>query len=202
MIGETYGAVLAGGRSRRLGGKSKPLLRWGGGVLLSHALGVVRAVLPRVLVISSDPSLDGYGERVPDRWVGAGPLGGIHAALSAGAGQYCFVLACDMPLVPPELVALLVRQAQPPYVAVVPRVGPHWEPLCAVYSTCLAARAAALVSRGIRKVTALFDGLPVRAVEEPTLCQFGAPERLFLNINTREDYRRARALVQEASPGD
>ncbi len=114
--GPIAGVILAGGRSRRLGGGDKALLPLGGGTLLDRVIVRVRPqVAPLVLNANGDPARFG-AYRLPvvaDTVPGfAGPLAGILAGLDWAAAQapHCTHLAsfaCDSPFVPPDLVARL-----------------------------------------------------------------------------------------------
>ena len=94
------GAVLAGGRSTRLG-RDKALLRIGDrpplAVLGAEALTAAGA--ERVVVVGGDRSgLGDLGLEVVDEPApGAGPLSGIAGALVEAGGSEVVVLACDLP---------------------------------------------------------------------------------------------------------
>src|SRR5439155_16087595 len=69
---------------------------------------------------------------IPDIVPGSGPLGGLHAALTAAHGDAVFVVACDMPYVTAALVEYLFSLAGDAQI-VVPRTERGYHPLCAVY---------------------------------------------------------------------
>ena len=93
--------VLAGGRSSRMGGGLKPLLRVGGATMLERVLGAVAQATPIVVVGPSelDDHLVGV-PRVQEQPPGGGPV----AAIGAGAAAlddvpWVAVLAADLPFV-------------------------------------------------------------------------------------------------------
>ncbi|MEO8687038.1 MAG: NTP transferase domain-containing protein [Solirubrobacteraceae bacterium] len=100
--------ILAGGRSRRMG-SPKALIELGGRPLLAWALAAaLEAGLETVVVAkpgSALPPLDVPVWPEPER--PAHPLTGVVAALERAAPRAVVVLACDMPFVPPELIARL-----------------------------------------------------------------------------------------------
>ena len=103
--------ILAGGRSRRMGG-DKARLRLGRRTLLGHARALAAALGLPCRVVARD------------RRPGLGPLGGIETALRrAGTGRVLF-LGCDMPFLQPALVErLLAIDAPAAFASVRGRVG-------------------------------------------------------------------------------
>lgn len=106
----TLGAIIAGGRSRRMG-QDKLLLRLGGRRIIDH---VIERLAPQVdaLVINANGAAERFPGHVvvPDLRPSASPLAGIHAVLTwAGAQGFSHVLTCsgDTPFLPPDLAARL-----------------------------------------------------------------------------------------------
>lgn len=116
--GDCAGAILAGGRSRRMGGGLKALELLGGRPMLAH---VIKRLAPQVdtLWLSVETPCDGFScfglAQLPDPEPGSrGPLGGLLAALgqAGGEGYDWLVLApCDAPFVPVDLVRRLRERA-------------------------------------------------------------------------------------------
>ncbi|HUF32532.1 MAG TPA: molybdenum cofactor guanylyltransferase [Acidimicrobiales bacterium] len=104
------GAVLAGGRSRRMG-RDKATIRVDGRALASLAVeALVAAGAGRVLVIGGPvPSSLPGAEHVSDDHPGEGPLGGIITALRHGGAPVVVVLACDLPAADPDAVTAVVE---------------------------------------------------------------------------------------------
>jgi molybdopterin-guanine dinucleotide biosynthesis protein A len=185
------GAVLAGGESRRFG-SDKAAALVAGTTLVERAGSTLAAVCTEVIVVSSRPATTDRWRHVPDARPGEGPLAGIESALQyAGAHGFdgAFVLACDLPLVEPGLVAAIVAVLGDRWAAAPAREGaPGVEPLCAAYRVeCLPWVTAAL-DRGERAAQALFDA--VEGVRVP------APAGAFLNVNTPGDRERATAVLE------
>ena len=109
--GKITGIVLAGGLGRRLGGVDKGLQELRGRPLVAH---VIERFAPQVdeLLINANRNRERYaafGQRVvadliPDF---AGPLAGLHAALSAAAHPLVATAPCDSPFLPADLVSRL-----------------------------------------------------------------------------------------------
>lgn len=202
------GVVLTGGRSSRFGRDkaSEPLL---GRPLLQHVLLGLRAVLDDCLVVKAPgqvlPPLETpLPAVVEDAFPGAGPLGGIYTGLLASGADLALVVACDMPLLQPELLAELLRLA-PGQDAVVPLNQGGPEPLCAVYaSACLQPFRRRLEAGEYKLVEALAH---VRTLYlEPERWRASDPEGLsFINVNRQPDLARAERLMAQrpgrAAPG-
>jgi molybdopterin-guanine dinucleotide biosynthesis protein A len=185
------GFVVAGGRSRRMG-RDKALLPWAGGTLLDHAIGRLRAVGADVRLLSGEePRYLDRGLPVhTDTTPGAGPLGGLLAALNAAAPRAVLLLAVDMPFVTPELLRSL-QDALAGHDAAVPVIGAAAEPLCAAYGAACREPVLAALGRGERRMTDFWPHVRVRTLAADDLARFGDPSRLFRNLNDPADYDAA-----------
>ena len=176
-------AILAGGEARRFGGRDKSALVVEGRTILERQLAELSAVTTDLRVIRREDDL------VPD----CGPLGGLHAALTAARADAVFVVACDMPYVTgPFAVHLLSRAGAVDIV--VPRTERGYHPLCAVYTRrCLAAVARRLAERRL-KMLELLDEVRTCEVTADEIDRFGDHHRLLANVNTPAEYAGLEAL--------
>ena len=108
MSARPIAAVLAGGRSRRMG-SPKALVELGDRPLLAWALAAaLEAGLEAVVVAKPGSPLPPLDVPVwPEPEHPSHPLAGVVAALERAAPRAVVVLACDMPFVPAELIARL-----------------------------------------------------------------------------------------------
>ncbi len=177
--------LLAGGQSRRMG-RPKPLLEVAGTTLVEWVAGRLSPVFGEVMVSANDPALVPPGlarvaRVVRDLHVGAGPLAGIEAGLAATSKPVVFAVACDMPLVTPEL-ARRITLAAIGHDAAVPLVASRPEPACAAYATSMAGPIAAALAAGSRRAAAALEEADVVWISDLD------PDEL-RNLNTPEDYR-------------
>jgi molybdopterin-guanine dinucleotide biosynthesis protein A len=191
---QASGFVLAGGRSRRMG-RDKALLPWKDATLLDHALRRLERVAADVHVLCGPrPRYADHGAPlVLDGSRDGGALVGVLAGLGALRRPLGVFLAVDLPWLPPELLERLVELADG-YDAVLPVTARGHEPLAAVYARSCLAPVRDRVRRGALKLTGFLDELRVREVGEAELRPYGAPERIFANLNAPEDYAAAREL--------
>ena len=201
--------VLAGGKSLRIG-QDKAFLPWEGHTLLERALEATQVVASRTRIVGAKAEFEAYGSVVEDVFVDRGPLGAIHAALSATDREFNLVLAVDLPFATPALLTYLIGRAhETPCLATVPRLGGGWEPLCAVYRREFAKVAEPALKRGQNAIYPLLedgswleDGVDraragvqeigmhevgVLEIDEKELVAAGFGPWMFRNINTIRD---------------
>jgi molybdenum cofactor guanylyltransferase len=176
-------AVLAGGRSRRMG-SPKALVELGGRPLLAWALAAAQdAGLEAVVVAKPGSALPPLDVPLwPEPEQPAHPLTGVVAALERAAPRAVVVLACDMPFVPSELIA---RLAALDAVA----AAPPGEAFPARYESA----ALPLLRAGLAREA------PLRAVLAelgPLEVASGGSAHALLGINDPETLARAAALLR------
>ena len=194
------GAIIAGGPAKRLGGVAKPFLKVGGRAIAERQLDLFRgAALARVFVVANDPApWAPLGIAVvPDRVGGMGPLGGVHAALTAADDCDAVVcLAGDLPFVEPALLAAL-RDRAPAADAVAPRSARGIEPLCARYARALLPVIDACLRAGELAIHELLEQREVDWIADGELAALDPEGRSFFNVNTPDDLARADAMAAE-----
>ena len=181
------GAVLAGGRGERLGGdKAGALL--GGRTLLDRALAALEPVCDRRAVVAKAettlPELPPGVERWTDAAHDRHPRHGITEAVRR-TSDVVVVLAVDLPLVPPALLAELAAAVSSGAGAAVTRADGRIQPLCAAYGR------AALAVLG----AAPADEPLTRTVERLRPAVVDTDATTLLNVNGPDDLARAAELL-------
>ncbi len=181
------GVILAGGTSSRFG-SNKALALYEGRPLIHHAALVLEDLFRQRLLVANHPDPYRFLDWpvVPDRFAGAGPLAGIHAALSAIETPYAFVLGCDMPLVKSALIDFLCGLTGE-WDVVVPWPGDRPEPLHALYHRRVLPVIAAALAAGHGKVGRIYAELRVRRVTEAELLAVVPDLTAFRNVNRPGD---------------
>lgn len=106
------GLILAGGQGSRMGGRDKGLVEYQGKPLIDHVLGCIAPQVDEVL-ISANRNPEEYARRgyavvadsLPDF---QGPLAGVLEGLKAAHHDWVLTVPCDMPHLPPDLLARLM----------------------------------------------------------------------------------------------
>jgi molybdopterin-guanine dinucleotide biosynthesis protein A len=183
------GVVLAGGMGRRMGGVDKGLLELRGRPL---AAWVVDRLRPQVdhLIINANQNLERYREfgcpvvpdEVPDF---AGPLAGLHAALSAAATPLVATAPCDSPFLPADLVSRLFSALTATGADLaVARTFDQPHPVFCLCRRAVLPHLTAFLEGGGRKIDRWYATLKVVEVA------FDDEADAFENINTPEELRR------------
>ena len=187
------GFILAGGASSRMG-SDKSLLTVGGRTFVEAAADALRAVAPRVSVVSSRHDREAHGlPLVRDLHSNLGALGGLHAALASCEAEWAAVLACDLPFVTGELFGRLASMGADSLDAIVPvQEDGRVQPLSALYRArvCLE-QVEELIRTDELRPRLLLPRVRARRVAFEELRDLEGSSRFFLNVNTLEDYARA-----------
>ena len=190
-------AILAGGRARRFGGRPKLLLPLGGRRIAERLLAALRAVADQVFIVADDcEAYAGLGLPVhPDVLAGAGPLGGVHAALCASRSSRTLVVAGDMPFLHASFLDHLLQLASPAVDVAVPRTRDGYQPLCACYrASCIPVLERRVAMRALAAGEAVM-AMRRREVGADEIEPFDPDGTLFFNVNTPADHARALALA-------
>ncbi|RJP25857.1 MAG: formate dehydrogenase accessory sulfurtransferase FdhD [Deltaproteobacteria bacterium] len=186
------GAILAGGKSRRMG-SDKALLPYQGGRFIEAIHRKMAELFDEVIVVGGAP--DQYGflpcRRVQDLVPGAGALAGIHSALRHSDTDLVFVVACDMPHVKGELIRHLCSLEEGADV-VVPETEEGLEPLHALYRKSTLPAVEDALRSGERRLVSFHDRVTVRRVRSEEIARIDPERSAFRNINTPEEYYRLR----------
>jgi molybdenum cofactor guanylyltransferase len=186
-VSPPLGVVLGGGAGKRIGG-DKCTVELAGQPLVLYPIRSLRRVCEQVVVVAKQdtvlPQLAGEAEVWVEPDEPHHPLAGVVHALRMATARTVVVLACDMPLVPEELLRALLKAAND--VGAIACCGDIAEPLCAVY-TRQALKGLEQFEPGSR-ATDIVEALGVARVEWDDA-------DAVLSVNAPEDLIRAQALL-------
>jgi molybdopterin-guanine dinucleotide biosynthesis protein A len=200
-------AILAGGRATRFGGCDKSALVVEGRTIFDRQMAELTQVAGEILFVApatlqAQPAPRPGVKTVADLMPGCGPLGGLHAALTAARSEAVIVVACDMPYISAPFLSHLASLAGEPveaggsggFVAVVPHTERGYHPLCAVYTRAAIEPIERRLADGRLTMTDLLTDLRLRIVASEEIARFGDPHRLLANVNSPADHRGLEAL--------
>lgn len=193
-------AILAGGASRRMG-EDKALLRieQNGPTTIERVISVARKISDDVFIVSpEDRDYSGFGaRRVADRYPGAGPLGAMISALGATDRTFTLGLSCDHPFLSTSLLRWMSElpssQLAIPETVVDGQVMSH--PIHARYRNDALQILTEVFVSGERRLWAAISRLETRAIPEDELTRFDPGLRSLFSVNTPEDARIARTML-------
>lgn len=202
------GYILAGGASSRMGA-DKAALRLGGLTFVERVAAALGSIARDVFVVSSKHDESRWGlPVVADLYEDSGALGGLHAALthanrrrgaddepSVGAGgRLVAVVSCDLPFVTGGLMRRLASYRAPGVEAIAPvQEDGRAQPLCALYESGACGPAAeAMLRAGQLRPRELLARARTRWVAFEELSDLDGAALFFVNVNTPEEYERAR----------
>ena len=181
-------------------GKDKALLEINGKKLVQRVHDKVKNLFAETILIANKPdTLTFLNVPIfPDIIANLGPLGGIYTALKNSSYPQCFVIACDLPFIPEELIHYLCKNAGG-YDIFSIDFGRGVEPLCAVYHQDCIKMIENQIGLKRYKVSDFFDLVHVKIKQVPK-GQFASSYDLF-NINTPEDVEKAETIMKNMENG-
>ena len=190
--------ILAGGDSERLGCR-KAFYKVNGKIMIKHVFDRTTN-LSREVVISCKLGREELKAMFPtarvtvDKSGEKGPLIGMMDALPEISADYVAVLACDCPMVKPEVVEFMFRCAEGHDGALLRWPNGYMEPLQAVYRTKLLLGAAESARKnGRNKLGDVVDSLDdVVYLTPDELKRVDSELESFMNINSRDDLSKHR----------
>jgi molybdenum cofactor guanylyltransferase len=195
------GAILAGGRGRRMAA-DKTQMRRDGQRVLERTAALLAPLCGRVLLVARDEAQAAElrsvcaVETIVDAQPGLGPMGGLHAALKHTGGDVLLV-ACDMPFLEAALLGRMIESFRTRCAPVAAMrtldEQKQWrvEPLCAVWSQSVLPQVEQAIATQRLSMTRLTEELGAAFVD------LSAAEALQLrNINSPAELQQPDARLE------
>lgn len=180
--------VLAGGASKRMG-RDKLLLEVGGVTLLESVVAKFSDEFEDVCISVADESK--YPEisarRIVDIRRGAGPLSGLHAALTGIERGGVFLVAADLPYASPKAAKRVIELCGDCDACIIKLPGGMIEPLFGYYRKALLPLCEEALESGDNRMSEVIYNANTRFVTPEDLGGLW-DDRLIYNINYPEDY--------------
>ena len=161
--------------------------------ILERQLSLLHSITSHILIVGRGGSevQPGGIRAVADRIPGAGALGGLYTALMEAPTDQVLVIACDMPFLNAPFLTYLAERGSD-VDAAVPCDARGDHPLCASYARRITDHLHRQIAAGDLRVGHALMELEVRRVGPDELAAFDPDGRLLCNVNTPDDYERAR----------
>lgn len=174
-----------------------------GRTLTQVAHAALQATCSEVLVVGRDPA-DCLGEALEllaDERPGLGPLGGLVTGLRRAGGEFCLLLACDLPEVQSPFLTALQEEAtaKEGRLAVIPRGPLGLEPMVSAWPTALLPALDDYLESGERAIHPLVGRGLARVWDCEPLISSGKLPDPFRNLNRPEQWS---AYLADRFPAD
>jgi molybdopterin molybdotransferase len=196
-VGMITGVIVAGGQSRRMGGKTKALLPFPKQPLIVLQLEEMSKCCDELLVITNDPALfepvvRGMARVIPDIHPGLGPLGGLVTAMTHCKGTYIWFVGCDMPYIS-STAAMVMKETleHSDADAIIPVEVGMVHPLHAIYHIRTKPIAEAVIAKQQFSMMAFLSSITSMEVTPEYYEQYGISFDFTLNMNTPSEYEQA-----------
>jgi molybdopterin molybdotransferase len=179
------GLILAGGRSSRMGGQDKALIRFKEKRLIDHVYERLQPQVAGVIINANQnhEQFKSFGVRVISDAIGdfAGPLAGLHAGLSVSRRPFLMSAPVDSPFFPDDMVERMFDALESTSTQIaVACTGEQPHPVFALARRTVLDHLTEFLKGGGRKIDAWYDTLKVVQVDFNDAA-------LFANINTPEE---------------
>ena len=190
------GAILAGGKSTRMK-YNKAFAKLGDETIIETILQRFELIFDETIIITNEPEeYEFLGMPLyTDIYVGLGPISGIHSALTNSNNDTTFVLACDMPFVPQNLIEYMLDRIKG-YDTVVARTKGFFQATSAAYHKSSLPVLTNCLENEKLKTTLIFREMKTKILDEPELMQFGNLDEIFFNINDEIALSNAQELAR------
>ena len=188
------GAILAGGRNKRMKGVDKSFIKVGGVSIIQRAVDTLKSIFAEVIIVTNSPLNYKLYDRdcsiISDIIKDTGPLGGIHSALSHTTKDAVFFVACDMPFLHNDLIRDQLEYFNKAHCdALVPRIKGEVEPLHGIYKKNLKDALRVFIEKTDNRSVRSF--LKTINAEYWDLADTPFYRNVFKNLNAPEDVEKA-----------
>ncbi len=189
------GAILAGGKSSRMG-TDKGLLLINEKNMVERIAELLKPFVSELIIISNGHNYDYLGYKIyHDLIKDCGPMGGMYTALAKSKTEKNFIISCDMPFVSPEIIESIIKNSDNCQVAI-PLHAEGVEPLCGVYDKSCISKFEELLEN---KKWKLKDALKHFALKQIPMKETIFVSHCFTNINTPAEYEKVKSGTHEYS---
>jgi molybdopterin-guanine dinucleotide biosynthesis protein A len=200
LYNDITGVILAGGKSKRMG-ENKALLKIDGIPVIEKTADLLQKLFNEVIIITNTP--DEYSflglKMFGDIYLNAGPLGGIHSALTNSHTEKNFILSCDIPFMTADVIREIIGYKTELPVTVVKADG-YIQQLAGLYKRSILPEIEAILGCSYEsrkcKVLTLLENVGAEIIEAEAISS--CRNETFLNMNSRADFQKVQTILGQA----
>jgi molybdopterin-guanine dinucleotide biosynthesis protein A len=179
------GIILSGGKSTRMG-QDKGLIRLYGKPMIRHVIDHIDPICDQILISANDNVYEDFGYPVyKDEINEIGPAGGIVSSLKHSKNEKNIIISCDLPFASTQFIRTLLDLSGDHKITL-PMSGPHYQPLCAVYSKEVYSVFMECINKGIYSLKSIINEFRIRVIRQEDIEGFDLSREL-RNINSQND---------------
>jgi molybdopterin-guanine dinucleotide biosynthesis protein A len=179
------GIILSGGKSTRMG-QEKGLIKLNGKPMIQHVIDHLDPICDQILISANATMYQDFGYPVfKDEINEIGPAGGIVSSLKHSKNEKNIIIACDLPFASTPFIRTLLDMSEN-YEITLPMSGPHYQPLCAVYSKEVYAVFMECINKGIYSLQSIVKAFRIQIIRQGDIKGFDLSIEL-RNINSPDD---------------
>ena len=181
--------ILTGGQSRRLN-TNKSLVRLNNKTLTEIIHQKLSSLFNKIYIVGKENNFSD-NNFIEDINPIQCPMNGIATAQNHSNSEWIFIIACDMPLIKPNIINSLYDSINSNAQVIAPIVNNRVQPLCAFYHKSVFKNLCIAIEKGDFKLIRLLDKLEILKVTIP-VCD----EEQFLNINYPKDLNKVKEMLE------
>lgn len=167
-------------------GKDKGLIELNGKPMIQHVIDHIDPVCNQVLISANDRAYEEFGYPVHyDEINEIGPAGGIISCLKHSVNEKNIIISCDLPYASTQFIRKLLDLSGD-YKITLPKSGPYFQPLCAVYSKEVYSVFLESVNKGIYSLKSIIKEIRIQVIMQEDIQGFDLSKEL-RNINYPDD---------------
>lgn len=167
-------------------GQDKGLILLDGKPMIQHVIDNINPICDQVLISANDIKYEEFGHPVYEDIVpGIGPAGGIISCLDHSKSKKNIIISCDLPYASTNFIRKLIDLSGDSEITL-PKTGPYFQPLCAVYSKDVYRTFRDCIKQGMYSLKSIIMEFQIQIIEQDDIPEFELAKEL-KNINTPED---------------
>ena len=184
---EATAFILIGGQSKRFGS-----IKWkekiNGVMILDHIWNCCKNFQSRHLIGKNNFTNHDYNY-ILDQLIIQSPISGVYTALNHSKTEWNMILSCDLPLLNSNILEKICKKADKDFDAIIPYVNNKHQYTCALYNKKCLPIIKSNIDSGFYSIHNA-----VKQVKSSDI--IFENEIAFLNMNTRKDYEKIKAVTK------
>lgn len=183
---DVTGIILAGGESKRMG-SDKGLKVLNGKPMVNYVIDLLEGLNIPILIVANNDRYTQFGYTViKDQYKNKGPLGGIHAGISASETEINLILGCDAPFLDGGIISKLMDDYKNPIT--IAKFQNRIYPLIGLYNKSVLPELENAIEKDVLKLTAFCEAANSTILDFTDNKELGK-ELYFANLNSPKDIK-------------